>query len=255
MPSPFPGMNPYFESDEFAGFHTQYVVQLQRDLARRLPPGYRARVEGQVIIREAGASERAVRRQSDVDVTHPPTSRRSSSAAVEAPAYVALPEATYEETHHWLEVLTRRGDRVVTHVEVLSPSNKTTDLAAYIDKRERLLRSQANLIEIDLLRGGGRLPMSGLPPCDYYAMVAQPAHERRGAVWPIALRDRLPTIPVPLLTGDAPVSLDLQAALHSVYDEADYAASLYDLVEPDPPLSPEDAAWAEALLASANSSR
>lgn len=51
-------------------------------------------------------------------------------------------------------------------------------------------------------------------------------------MWPLALRDSLPTIPIPLLAQEW-VALDLQSALHQVYDAADYEDYIY-ASEPHP---------------------
>ena len=66
-------------------------------------------------------------------------------------------------------------------------------------------------------------------------------------VWPILLRDRLPTAPVPLAAGDADVSLDLQRALANVYDAVGYDL-LIDYTQPPPvPMTGPDAEWARQL--------
>lgn len=68
----------------------------------------------------------------------------------------------------------------------------------------------------------------------------------RADVWPLGLRERLPTLPVPLRSPDPDVPLDLQAALDTVYDEADYSLTLnYDEPPADPPLSEGDATWVQ----------
>lgn len=63
-------------------------------------------------------------------------------------------------------------------------------------------------------------------------------------VWPIGLRERLPTLPIPLRQPDPDVPLDVQAALGAIYDEADYPLTLdYDQSPPEPALSEADADW------------
>lgn len=64
---------------------------------------------------------------------------------------------------------------------------------------------------------------------------------------PAFLRERLPTISIPLRAQDRDVRLELQALLDSCfrkrrYDDIDYHQPLR------PSLAAEDAAWAEALL-------
>ena len=73
-------------------------------------------------------------------------------------------------------------------------------------------------------------------------------HNGEFETWPNRLRNRLPRIAVPLDEGVADVVLDLQAVLERCYDEAGYARKMDYRSEPVPPLSPEDAAWADALL-------
>jgi len=62
------------------------------------------------------------------------------------------------------------------------------------------------------------------------------------------MTDRLPNIPIPLKEGDREVSLDLQAALNQVYDDAGYENYLYIDAQPNPPLTTEQEQWATGLL-------
>lgn len=75
------------------------------------------------------------------------------------------------------------------------------------------------------------------------------------AVWPLALPDPLPTIPIPLRSPDADVPLNLGSALHSIYDEAAYDLSIdYSAAPPPPPLSSELQAWLETCVATVGGS-
>jgi len=68
-------------------------------------------------------------------------------------------------------------------------------------------------------------------------------------VWPIALGEPLPTVPVPLLPPDPDVPLDLQAAVRACFDLVGYERLLdYSGPPPPPPLSDEDAAWVDERL-------
>jgi hypothetical protein len=138
---------------------------------------------------------------------------------------------------------------VVTVVELLSPSNKyaSSDREQYVGKRAQLLTSHVNLVEIDLLRGGPRMPMEDLPACDYCVMVCRAADWPEAGVWPNRLREPLSPIPVPLREPDLDATLDVQAILHRVYDAARYQSYIYE-GKPEPSLSPEDAAWAEQFV-------
>ena len=268
MPSPFPGFDPYLERpSQFPIFHGQFIGALQTAILAVLPPRYDARTDSEVVLREPPAAMRDVRRppedrkRPDVDVVLiGAKSQRGATAAatLQAPAQGEVAAGVTEEKHRWIEIVTPGGEKVVTHLEVLSPSNKQQDRTAYITKRARLLRSDTNLVEIDLLRGGRRMPVDGLPACDHVVLVARVGERGDGVtkpdrvgLWPIGLRERLPTIPIPLLTEDGDVALDLQAAFDRTYDEAGFGRAARGLYEQpvEPPLEGEDRAWAEALVA------
>jgi hypothetical protein len=147
------------------------------------------------------------------------------------------------------------SERVVTALELLSPANKVPGeggLDAYLEKRAELLACQCNLVELDLLRGGQRLPMSGpLPPADYYAFIGRVGKKPRCHVTGWSLRSPLPTIKIPLLAPDPDVLLDLQFVFRAAYEPALYDRRLrYD--QPlDPELCPSDETWVrEAVAAS-----
>jgi hypothetical protein len=149
----------------------------------------------------------------------------------------------------YVEIRDRRSRRLVTVVELLSPSNKRagSDREQYEYKRAEILASQTHLVEIDLLRGGDRMPFEEPVECAYCVMVSRYRDRPRAGLWTMGLRDPLPRVPVPLLDNDPDAELDLQMLLHRLYDTGGYADFIYDS-EPDPPLSPEDAAWARGLI-------
>lgn len=141
----------------------------------------------------------------------------------------------------------------MTAIELLSPANKTgLDRLQYRTKRDQTLAAPMHLVEIDLRRGGDRPGPPDLPACDYYVLVSRHEDRPRLGMWPIGLRERLPVVPIPLQAPDADVPLDLQELLHRVYDAANYGKYIY-ATDPEPPLSPEDAAWARSLVPSQGS--
>jgi len=153
------------------------------------------------------------------------------------------------ERHAFLEIRDRGNRQLVTVLELLSPSNKRPgpDREQYLAKRQQLLASSVHLVELDLLRGGPRLPMEYLPPCDYCVMVSRYEDRPQVSLWPLGLRDKLPTIPIPLLAQER-ATLDLQSALHQAYDAAGYEDYIYANA-PTPPLQGADAEWAQQLIA------
>lgn len=151
----------------------------------------------------------------------------------------------------YLSIIDRQSREVVTVVELLSPANKQKsgpDRVQYLARRDAVLASQASLVEIDLLRGGEPMPGEPRPSCAYSVLVSRPGERPDSGFWPLELSGRLPVVPIPLRSPRPDASLDLQALLHRVYDEAGYEFYIYD-GPPQPALTPEEAAWAEPFLA------
>jgi len=209
-------------------------------------PNYIVKVEVRLILHELSADERRFFGRADVGITGPAPQAAAGTATerVAAPVRLTLPAVDAERMAS-LEIRDRRNRRVVTVLELLSPSNKTPgpDPDEYLAKRVRLLHQQTHFVEIDLRRGGERPQHPPLPDCDYYALVCRWHDRPTIGFWPIALRDPLPVIPIPLTPPDPDVTLDLQALLHRVYDGAGYAKYIYGET-PDPPLPAENLAWA-----------
>ncbi len=252
MPSPFPGMNPYLEQEEiWQDFHQSFIPLVRAVLAEQLRPAYVVKVEEHLFIHELPAEERRLLGRADASraTPRPAPGLPSAVALLEAPSYVRLPVAVDVERHSYLEIRDRRGRELVTVIELLSPSNKRPgpDREQYLAKRLQFLHSNVHLVEIDLLRGGPRLPVDELTECDYYALVSRWEDRPRAGVWPIRLRDPLPVLPIPLRAPDPNARLDLQQVLHRVYDEAGYADYLY-AGTPQPPLIADDAAWARQYV-------
>lgn len=253
MPSPFPGMNPYLENESYwQDFHQTFIPTARAALSKQLSPHYFVRIEQYVFVHELPAEERRPLARPDLFVkdVRSPGASAGNSAASAAPAYTYLPvTAVDQEQHSYLSVRDREGHEAVTIIELLSPSNKNygADRNDYIRKRREFFNAGLHVVEIDLLRGGPRLPFGDVPSCDYLVAVSRAEERPRVGLWPIQLREQLPKIPVPLRAPDSDVWLDLQAVLHQVYDSAGYEPFLYDHM-PVPPLSDEDALWARQFV-------
>ncbi len=252
MPSPFPGMNPYLEStDVWRDFHSSFCGRIKEVLAPQVQPAYIVKLEENLYLHDNEDESRQYFGTADVTV-HPVNGDGgvATLVPVEAPAFLTLPEVE-KWTEPFIEIRDRNSRRLVTVIELLSPTNKGAgrDREQYLAKREQLLHSSAHFVEIDLLRGfGARMPFLD-KPCDYYALASRVEQRPRVGWWPLKLRDRLPVIPVPLTSPDADASLDLQAALNHVYDASFYGNYIYR-EPPQPRLSADDEAWAKAFLPS-----
>lgn len=254
MPSPFPGMNPYIERAEvWEDFHTHFMSFAVEILVPQVRPRYFVKIAENVYIHERSADERRPLGKPDLSVTPAAGPRPSPVASAAgpgsaAPAAVLIPEGIEETRVPFLEIRDRTDRQVITVVELLSPANKYAgpDRDQYRAKARRVLATPTHFVEIDLLRGGPRMPWGDMPACDYYAAVSRAVDRPRADFWPVRLRDPLPRIPVPLRPGEPEPTLDLQALLHRVYDSAGYELFIYD-GDPEPRLPPDDAAWAAAL--------
>src|SRR5205823_6096354 len=110
--------------------------------------------------------------------------------------------------------------------------------------------------EIDLLRGGEHTTAvpradatAAAGPFDYHVCVRNMDTLQQRYVYPIRLEQRLPEILLPLLPGEAGVSIDLQAVFDRCYDTGGYdRLSPYAGRSLDPPLPPDRAEWAAQLL-------
>lgn len=253
MPSPFPGMNPWLEQDGlWHDFHQAFLTGMRDALAGDVSPGYYVALEEHVYIHEPPASQSRFVGRSDLAIVGTSESGPATSAAVmDAPVYTAVPvpEPLDVVRESFIEVRNSETGFLVTVLELLSPSNKQSgyDRDAYVAKRRNYLMSDVNFIEIDLLRGGPRMPIDELGKCDYYILVKRATERTRAGVWPIRMRDVLPTIPVPLRAPDPDVRLDLQTLLHDVHDRAGYRHRIYR-GSPRPSLATDDVEWADGIV-------
>jgi len=254
MPSPFPGMDPYLEAaDLWPDLHQRLAFALSEQLTPRLRPRYVALVYHHIEVDrvtpdEGGGTSEARTVLGDVSVVEAAEQGRPTSLSEVAPAPVQLTLPTPREVRHFrVEVRADRGKRLVTVIEILSRANKVTgkDRDAFAAKRDGYLESDVHYLELDLLRTGARWRVGpGEPDAHYRLLLSRAAATRRAEIWPLSVRDALPTIPLPLSGTDPDVPLELGAAFERVYAGAGYDALVdYAADPPPPPFVPGDAAW------------
>lgn len=247
MPSPFPGMDPYIEDPEiWSDFHAGLATEIRSRLNAQILPRYVARITPRVTYEIIEIEEkRLIKPDIGVWQPAPATAAGLATAATFTPPIESLVTFELPLRLFTVEVHEVGTLRLVTSIEVLSPVNKRPNHEAYDEyqrKRRALLRSQAHLLEIDLLRGGTRPRLeTPIPPAPYYTVLSRVQKRPRVEVWAIQLRDRLPILPIPLLEPDPDAVLDLGAAVASVYDDGGYAILIdYLKPPPSPPLSDEE---------------
>jgi hypothetical protein len=158
-------------------FHAELIGEIKRIVAAQVPERYLVRLEERSYVALAGLLE---------------------AGAMTMQAFVAE-----EHREAFIEIYEDNPERrLVTCVEVLSPANKrkkSKGRKLYLRKRQSLLLGTANLVEIDLLRGGERMPMRGdwpdSPSCSSrrgHSHRLAAAHRRHLRPLPLPPRRRLP---------------------------------------------------------------
>ncbi|MCW5853506.1 MAG: DUF4058 family protein [Anaerolineae bacterium] len=254
MPSPFPGMDPYLEGPHWMTVHHALSGEIYRWLAPRVRPRYIVYFEERLVM---DTLENLIVARSAIvpDVSlvgRRPEASGQPAATLTAPLELetVMPALV---PHVTIEIRDAQNRQLVTAIEVLSPTNKQGEgRREYLEKRARLLMSSAHLLEIDLLRQGQRVPMQErLPPYPYFVFLSRVNKRPLTDVWPIQFDQPLPTVPVPLLPGDADVPLDLQAVFTATYDIGGYDLVFDYRSPPQVPLDGKWATWAEERLQAA----
>lgn len=260
MPSPFPGMDPYLEDSRFwPDVHHGLISEMQARLNSALRPRYHVRVEERIYISDEDDPGRSALLPDlrigslSVDTEVLPVSSEKGTLLIAEP--IVVPELIDDEIHEaHIEIVGTVSGEVVTVIEIVSPANKIAGARgrqSFQRKRREIMRSSANWVEIDLLRSGKRVFFRDVAVNSPYLVYVSRPHDRpRGRVWPIQLREPLPTIAIPVKSDEPEVAFDLQSLFATVYDR-----SAFDLVVPyreaaSPPLASTDADWAESLLVS-----
>ena len=255
--SPFPGMDPYLER-HWQPFHTQLVAAASRALNAVLPSDLVARPEERLGIEAEDDGPSDVRRLFVPDARVFDTSPADTPGATAVLAPFKLVLDSEPVTQRSLRILADDGERLLTVIEMVSPSNKLSDGAdGFVAKREDLLAAGVNVVEVDLVRRGNwrRLLEPHLCPrnavSEYRATVRLAAEPAAVYVYPMSMRVPLQPVPIPLRGSDATVMLDVHQLVHDTYAADRYGRTVDYGRDPDPPLPEADAAWADELLRAA----
>jgi len=182
-----------------------------------------------------------------------------SATAIAEPASPVVVQIPALEIHErYVTILDiQSGQKVVTVIEVLSPTNKCTGegMDAYLEKQREVRSSDANLVEIDLLRAGRHVlavpeqHVREQGAYDYLVAVNRAKRPRDiFELYLCRLPQPLPKVRIPL-TGRVPdVTLDLQAVVQETYLKGEYGERINYKQACIPALSGANAAWARQLL-------
>ena len=223
MPCPLPGMDPFLESPVvWPAFHQNLAAALYHAVLPGLADRYRGRIGSRDYVTE-----------------------------------LALFTSVLREPHTepFVEIRQRTDNRLVTLVDFVSPSNRTTAAgkAAYLDTRTEALNQRAAVVEIDLVTQGKpplEFDRSQLPEHHYTVTVTRGTAPHRHQVYAAVLSKRLPPFKLPLAADDRDTVIDLQVSFTRAYDAADFARKIDYATEPPAEVSlpAEDRAWLADLL-------
>ncbi|MFN6515424.1 MAG: DUF4058 family protein [Nostoc sp. CreGUA01] len=250
MGNPFPGMNPYLEQPElWHQVHNRLIVAIADDLTPQIAPKYRVSIEERVYtsvddILLVGIADVAVANRNTTDIS---TTLTAAKLTEPSKVKVPIPE---QVTERFLEVRATQSKEVVAVVEILSPKNKRSKegRAAYQSKRQKILASGTNLVEIDLLRQGESMPVLGAIATDYSILVSRSYNRPDADLYTFDLKHPIPVFPVPLREGEPEPIIDLQRLLNEVYERARFDLAI-DYSQPLKIVrSPQEEAWVKEIL-------
>jgi hypothetical protein len=254
--SPFPGMDPYLES-HWLDVHTSLIADARNALNQLLPDDLAASSEERVSV-ESDSQEQADKQyHPDVRLIELPG---NNVAVVEPPprsgtlAPIRLLAQIEPITERFIRIVETGTERLITVIEFLSPSSKRNPgLIEFRAKRAEFLTAGVNFVEVDLVRAGNwqallrphQCPPKWVTP--YRVTVRMPSDPAAVGLYPIALREPLPSIAIPLRPKDTEVRLELQPLVKQAYANGRYGRRLKYLQLLEPPLDAADQAWATGL--------
>ncbi len=261
----FPGMDPYLEHPNFwPEVHHWLISLIAETLMPQIRPKYEVGIEKRIYevndTNDTNGERSVLIGIPDATVKQPKSNLdlQPTNIAVAAPTTqprkVMVPVPTRIK-HVYLEVRDMETGWVVTAIEILSPVNKRSGEGrmSYLQKRQGILVSLTNLVEIDLLRGGKPMPtLDNDIESDYRVLVSRGTLRPEAELYSFNLEDRLPSFPLPLRSEDKEPIIDLQVLLNQVYDRAGYDYRIDYSREVMPALAEKDKIWVKELLGMKN---
>lgn len=255
MPSPLPGMDPYLEHPQsWPNFHHRLIAAIAIDLTPQLRPKYQVVVEEAIYQTQGresllvGIPDMAV--QKIARSGYLPSQPTVATVASAQPLDIELPMPEVIR-QGYLEIRDVVTSAVVTVIEVLSPVNKRPGEGrkTYEAKRQTLLASPTNLVEIDLLRQWE--PPMNLPPAvrsHYRILVSASAARPRASLYAFNVVEAIPAFPLPLVPEDIEPIVNMQALVQTIYDQSGYDLVIDYSTDPIPPLDGEAGVWLDGWL-------
>jgi hypothetical protein len=248
-------MDPYLENPcSWRNLQHRLITAIAIHLGPQLRPKYRVVVEEAMY--QTGTPNSLLVGIPDVAVQKSVRAREGdtvgvgSGVAIAQPIEVELPMPSVIR-QGYLEIRDVATSEVVTVLEVLSPTNKRPGEGrlTYAAKRQTILASATNFVEIDLLRQWSPLIEAPEALAAHYRILVSASTQRpRADLYAFNLQNPLPVFPLPLGTGDPEPSVDLKVLLDEIYDQSGYDLVIDYREDPVPPLVEKDDEWLAAHL-------
>ena len=155
----------------------------------------------------------------------------------------------------FIEIIELDSEEVVTVIELLSLANKYGEgREQYLDKQKQLLRTSANLVEIDLLGCGRNTVLARhvheIKSDDwrYLISISRAANRTKLEYYAVSMNEPLPRCLIPLRPPDPDTVLDLQSVFTYAYDRARYHRQLNYQKPPNLSLDSKQLGWIEQQL-------
>ncbi len=253
MQSPFPGMDPYLEHPTlWQDVHDSLIAAIRDAIVPAVAPNYYVALQRYAYVLAPGGTVYIGKPDVAVGRANLPGLGRVQPVPVGGGVLEVDLPMTEEVDTNYLEVREVKTGKLITMLEVLSPVNKVSieGRQAYLEKRQTILQTRTNLVEIDLLRSGEPMDIIGPPvQSDYRILISLGWRRPRAQLYTFNLRQPIPDFPLPLLPQDEQPLVHLNQVLHELYTRARFDLRLDYTVPPVPPLAPDDVAWAAQLLA------
>jgi hypothetical protein len=255
-------MNPYLENpDLWSEVHHRLITAMAIAISPPLRPQYRVAIEKRTY--RINTEDSLLIRIPDVDILSAKQQDKKSDLLGGNTAIISLPIETENKSftvtvplpleikEGYLEIREVSTGKVVTVIELLSPTNKLTKSGrkAYMKKREIILGSDTNLVEIDLIRDGEKMPIiNNIPNTDYRILILRSCFLPSAQLFAFTVRDVIPDVPIPLQPNEQEIKVNLQDLLLEIYEQAGFDLTLDYHNTPVPDLLPKDREWMDILL-------
>lgn len=256
--NPFPGINPWMQH-RWTDVHSTLITYIRDALAQTLSAEFR--VSSEEAVNVVGGAEDGQRYYTDVGIRDVAKKFAPLTWELEEQGDVAVAEPMVVEKMHptarWVEISDRAG-RLITVIEVLSPSNKAAGLEEYRAKINKLSNAGVSVVEIDLIRGGKHavaVSESDLPDSKEERSIICVSRDKTPQriiceVYLTPITRPLPGIRIPLRHGDTDAALAIQPLMDRCYAMGRYWQTDYHTAA-DPPLAQELSPWALEKLQAA----